>query len=424
MARRLLKGMGRAEHRMTRCGWRLGESRTFKQDPAGRVRNVGIERCANGRCCPVCGPAQAAVRAAQVGAAVYRWMTSGEDRQAVFCSISASHKATDRLDDLHGQFMAARAAVMDPRHRQWKAFRARFGIVDLAWKVEHNVGPNGPHVGLHAVFLTTRWWDALDAQRAEAWLVLRFREELARAGFTGRMSASYGIDVRPVDDPVSVAKYLAKWGIGREMAAEAEKLGRNGINVPYSAIPAVLALELGHRDPFKVARVDRRVRDLVNAWGDFVRLALEDSGKWWRGFHKLKEYVPELNGKDRPADIIAAATEILPVELQPEQNTDAEAEEDDGTPGRLLEVDGDAWSAAIYRWFRGERAAYYWARRAHRWLGTQDGPPLPLELIVVWLAEDEGLDVAAAVIADLAGAEVEQEDDGRLVVAFPEQSSR
>lgn len=420
MARRLLKGLGLADHRMRRCGWRLGESRTFKQDAGGRVRSVGVERCARGRLCAVCGPAEAAVRAAQVGAGVYRWMTGDEDRSAVFISIAPSHRADDRLEDLHGQLMAARAAVMNPQHRQWKAFRGRHGVRDLAWKVEHNLGANGPHVGLHAVLLTDRWWDALDAQRAEAWLIVRFREELARAGFEGTLSATYGIDVRPVDDPVGVAQYLSKWGIGQELAAEADKLGRNGENVPYAAIPSVLALELGRRDPFKAARFDRRVRRLVDGWAEFVALADGDAGKWWRGFRTLKDLVPELRDAHRPADVIAKATEILPVELQPERNADAEAEEDDGEPGRILEVDGDAWSAAVYRWWRGEAVSIATVVRAWRWMGTGDAPILPLELAVAWMAEDDGLEAAALFVADLAGADVAVEDDGRMVVRLPD----
>lgn len=423
MARRLLDGLGQRDHRLRRCGWRLGDARTFKRDAAGRVRNVGVERCANGRLCPVCGPALASVRAAQVGAAVYRWLDGDEARSAVFLSLAPSHKRADRLVELHGQLMAARAAVMNPRHRQWKAFKARFGIVDLAWKVEHNLGANGPHVGLHAVLLTTRWWEADEAQAAEAWLIVRFREELARAGFTGRLSATYGLDVRPVDDPVAAATYLAKWGIGQELAAEADKLGRNGENVPYAAIPSILALEIGRRDPHVVARRDQRVRMLVEGWAEFVQLAGDDGGHWWRGFRTLKDLVPELRSAHRPADVIAKATEILPPELRPEESGDAEAEEDDGTPGQFLEVDGDAWSAAVYAWFRWEAVSLGQAVKLRRWVGCSDVPLIPLELAVAWMGEDDGLRAAAEYVADLAGAVVIEDDDGRLAVRFEHETS-
>ena len=77
-----------------------------------------------------------------------------------------------------------------------KTFRRRFGVWGLAWRAEHNIGPSGPHVSLHLVLLTERWWDAMDAQRAEAWMVVAFRRELAGAGFVGRLSAEHGIDVR------------------------------------------------------------------------------------------------------------------------------------------------------------------------------------------------------------------------------------
>ncbi len=60
----------------------------------------------------------------------------------------------------------------------------------------------------------------MGAQRAEAWLIMAFRRELAAAGFTGRLSAENGIDVHPVDDPAGIGRYLTKWGIGQELAAE------------------------------------------------------------------------------------------------------------------------------------------------------------------------------------------------------------
>lgn len=427
MARRLLIGGDLGDLRARRCGWRLGDERVFKAGPDGRVHSVGVERCAAARICPVCGPAQAAVRAAQVGAGVWRWMTASDDHAAVFVSINASHKASDVLEDVHGQLLDARAAVMASSHRSYKAFRQCFGIADVAWRIEHNVGPNGPHPGLHLVLLTDRWWSARDAQAAEGWLIKRFREELTRVGFTGRLSSSYGVDVRPVDDPAGVGQYLTKWGIGQELVAGADKLGRNGVNVPYSAIPGVLTHELGRRDPFKARQHEPYVRLLVDGWLDYVRLATADSRQWYRGFHKLKDLVPELKGLTRPNEVIAAATEILPAELRPERADDAELEEDtptgpagdDEDQGQILEVGGDVWSAALMAWWRSHGATWAWQRRYQRWLDVQAHPILPLDLVVCWVAEDDGLDAAAELIADLAGAAVVPDDRG-LTVVWPE----
>lgn len=420
MGRRLLDGAGLRDVRARRCGWRLGDDRVFVRAPDGRTKAVAIERCAMGRICPVCGPAEAAVRAAETGAAVWRWMTASDEHAAVFVSIAPSHKATDRLEDLHAQLLAARNAVMRSSHRAWKTFRARYGITDLAWKVEHNVGRNGYHVGLHLILLTSRPWEAIDAQRAGAWLLLRLREELTAAGYTGRLSATHGIDLRAVTDPTIVARYLLKWGIGRELAAEADKLGRNGENVPLAAIPSILAEELGRHDPHRRTRIDRRVRLLVAGWVEFVKVATADTAKWYRGFRNLKDLVPELRDVSRPADRIAAATDVLPVELRPERTLDAETEED-VEDGERLTVAGDVWSAALYAWWRGEGGPVPWARRRREWLDDpHSGALLPLDLAVAWLSEDDGLEAVAHVLADLAGAEAQRDAYG-WTVTYPEQ---
>lgn len=417
VARKLLDGIGMKEHRLRSCGYYLGEGRMFRKGGDGRVRSVAVERCANSRACPTCGPQIAAVRAAEIGATVYRWMTGGEERSAIFVSIAASHKATDRLEDLHDQLLTARAEVMRYSDLSWRRFRERFGIADVAWKLEHSCGERGPHPGLHAVFLVDRWWEAEDAQAAEAWLVLRFRAELKAAGFDGKLSAEYGIDVRPVDNPAGAGKYLVKWGVGSELAREDVKLGRNETSIPYNAIPSVLAQDIGRTNPYVKARRDPYVRRLVTGWGEFVKLATSDGRKWFVGFSKKLDLVPELRGLGKPAEIIAAATEVLPAELRPAEHDDGEREDDD-EDGIGLRVEGDAWRVALFAWSRPELLPAVWAQRRWRWTAGQPAPTIPLELAIAWLAEDEGIDVAAEALADLADAHLFGHEHG-LTVGYP-----
>jgi hypothetical protein len=414
MARRLLDGVGMAEHRLRTCGYAMGAGRSFRQGSDGKVRSVGIERCGNGRACPVCGPAVGAVRAAETGAAVWRWMTSAPGRCAIFVSLAASHRTTDQLEDLHDQLMTARSAVMRSDCETWRRFRRRFGIVDLAWKVEHSCGENGPHPGLHAILLVDRWWDANDAQAAEAWLLVRFRAELEAAGFTGRLSATNGIDLRPVDDPAGVGRYLTKWGIGAELAGESAKLGRNVSSVPYTAIPSVLAHDIGRRDPYgETCRRDPYVRRLVRGWGAYVRLATSDQRKWYRGFRQLKDLVPELRDATTDRERIALCTAALPEELRPERHDDAEQGDDsEATDAPALDIDGDAWREALRAWWSPTRLPWAWTQRRAQWVGTTSAPPIPLELAVAWLAEDEGIAAAAQIVADLAGATITVDDLG------------
>lgn len=415
MARRMLDGAGLADLRIRRCGFRLGGERVFKVGADGKARSVGVERCAQGRACSVCGPAQAAVRAAEVGAGTWRWMTSGAGRSAVFVSVAASHRRTDKLDDLHQQLLEARGKLMHSSSPEWRRFRKHFGVFDLAWKIEHSIGANGPHPGLHFVLLTERWWTAEDAQSAEAWLVLGLRRELAAAGFTGRLSVDRGVDITPVDDPAGVGRYLAKWGVGRELAAETDKLGRNGENVPYAAIPAILAEELGRRDPHSASvRRNPQYRRMVGGWCEFVRLATSDTRRWYRGFRKLRELVPELVDAHRPNERVAVCTDLLPEELRPERLDDLEDSSDvDG--GQLLTIDSPAWEAAQMAWWRADRLPWVWAQRRRSWLDGHVGSPIPLELAVAWIIEDEGLSAAADAVAGLCGGEIAADDIGMTI---------
>lgn len=414
MQRRLLGRMGMRQHRLATCGFSMEPGRRFRVAD-GKARAVGVERCGNGRVCAVCGPMVATQRAAEVGAAVWRWLEGDERRGAYFVSIAASHRRDDKLADLVGYLLDARADVMNPEDPTWRAVRQRVGIADVAWTLEANIGANGPHPGLHLVLLTDRCWSAADVDGFEAFLCMAMRASMRALGFTGRLSAEHGIDVRPVDDPAGIGRYLNKWGIGAELTGEMCKLGRNGDNVPYSAIPSVLAAELGRQDITRVARQDRRVAALVAAWGDYVRLALSDKRKWYSGFHRLTTLVPELKGVATRNERVAICTEVLPEELRPERLDDAEGE-DDGEPATMLTVEPDAWAVAQKSWWQGHGirlVPWRWRRMA-----------VPLELAVVWLIEDHGLDDAAEAVADLAGADLFGTEHGLTIAYQPVRTDR
>ncbi|MGD9750005.1 MAG: hypothetical protein AB7W59_03310 [Acidimicrobiia bacterium] len=352
-----------------------------------------------------------------MGAAVWRWLAD-ERHDAWFVSIAPGHAAGDDLAELATRLLDARGAVMKSDREAWRKVRRRLGIVDVAWTLEASYGANGPHPGLHLVLLTERRWQPEDVDRFEAWLWLEFRRELAERGGTRRMSVSAGIDVRPVDDPAGLGRYLTKWGIGAELAGEMSKLGRNGENVPYSAIPAVLAAELGRRDLVRVMGADRRVRRLVEAWGEFVRFATTDrQHRWYSGFRTLGKLVPELQGVTGRNERIAVCTELLPPELRPARHDDAEQTDDDAegdsTTAETIAIDAEPWAAAQRAWW-GDRAML--PKSLQRWRCSH----APLELVTCWLAEDAGADIAAAALAELAGAMVTH-DAGRWSVQLDER---
>lgn len=411
MQRRMLGLMsgGWRTHRLATCGFSMEPGRTFRVRD-GKARSVGVELCGNSRCCQVCGPAESAKRAAEIAAGVWRWLeTAGHS--AWFVSFAPSHARGDDLATLALRLLDARGRAMRSDRAEWRKVRAQLGIADVAWVVEMNHGANGPHPGLHMILLTTREWEPVDVDRAEAWLWLELRRELQALGDTRRMSVSAGIDVRPVDDPAGLGRYLTKWGIGHELAAQTEKLGRNGENVPYSAIPAILAAELGRRDLAAAMRRDRRVCQLVEAWQSYVAFAVGDKRhRWYSGFRTLNKLVPELREAHTRNERIAVCTELLPAELRPARHDDAEESTEDGEEqpeGEMLTVEAEPWAAAQRAWW-GDRARLPLA--FHRWRCSH----APLELVVCWIAEDCGVSVAATAAAELVGATVRR--DGRYVV--------
>lgn len=234
------------------------------------------------------------------------------------------------------------------------------------------------------------------------------------------MSPAYAIDMEPVDDPAGIGRYLTKWGIGQEVAGGFGKMGRNGVNMPYSAIPAVLSAELGALDPWVEAKKDRRVAQLVRHWLEFVDYAEDVSRKWYGSFHWLsrkgdKALVPELAGIKSRRDRIRICTEILPEELRPPRFDDGEDEDDEDEDAVLVEIDGEAWGAMQRVWHVDRlRLPEQWRHRKTRW-APAGGPALPLHLAVMWLLEDEGPEQGVRALADLVDAEARRDDVGWLI---------
>ncbi len=428
MARRMLRGSGRRDVRLASCGQPMGGVRVIRRGRDGRHRLTGVDSCQMSRVCPVCGPKVAARRAAEIAGAVWRWTEAGHG--AAFVSINGSHKASDVLAVTHGQLLDARAKVCDAKREAWRTFRRRFGIYDVAWKIEHSRGENGPHPGLHLILLTDEWWTVDQVDGAEAWLWREFRRALEQLGFEGRLSPTRGVLVEPVDD-AAVGHYLAKWGVGRELTGEYGKVGRNGENMPYLAIPQLLAEMLGRMDPIEAADQRVQVRRLVADWLEFFDLAWSDAGsrKWFSGFYRLNKLVPELRDVTDAGERIALCTELLPEHLQPPRADDTEQQGDEdpsaegdgeAQPGSVLMVSQEAAVAALIAWMsrRGAPRPVGWTAALNRWFSGGSPCQVDLWLAVAWLADEQGLELAARAVAELAGADVGIDEFGHFTVSF------
>ncbi|MCC6227198.1 MAG: hypothetical protein IT195_12445 [Microthrixaceae bacterium] len=435
--RRLLRSWGHDEERTARCGYRLGsgdegETWTLRN---GRAELRGRERCASTKLCAVCHDKEALVRAAVVSVATHRWLEQDDNNWAAFWSITPGHSHKDRLDLAHDRLLEAREAVFNNRSRWWWTYRKRFGIRDVLWTVEHTVGVNGPHCQLHAVFLIHGIWDADTAQAAHTALWSKFRDELIRLGYSRRFSARSAIDLRPVHDTTGLAAYVAKVGIGAELAGLAGKDGRGEGSISYLEIPARLAELCGRRDPEKVARHDREVRRLVDAlheYADLVYSHRERGRRWWKSFHTTRRLVPELAELEaeglRGSQLANGLLELLPAEIRPGAGGAEEQLpgpfDDDGTDqappaeqheAGVLHVDSDSWQAAYEAYIQGRRDPNGIWRDAWHLVPDHHGL-VDLTLVVGWLLEDHGLEHTADIIAGWAGAEAVESDIGWDVI--------
>ena len=139
-------------------------------------------------------------------------------------------------------------------------------------------------------------------------------------------------------NPDGLGRYLTKWGIGKELAGEDMKMGRNGENMPYAAIPAYLAEVLGRCDPWgKRVRAHAQIQSLAHAWVDFVRMATDkaQTGKWFATFHRLNELVPELKECKSDVEKVATCVAIIPEEARMDTYEDVEDDDEMGSGGSI-----------------------------------------------------------------------------------------
>jgi hypothetical protein len=114
--RLLLRAWGQGDQRTAGCGLKLGSPNGpevwTRRD--GHARRCDRARCGSSKLCAVCHDVLGLVRAALISVAVWRWYEQSEDHFAVFLSIAAGHRSSDRLAGPITPADTHRAT--DPRH--------------------------------------------------------------------------------------------------------------------------------------------------------------------------------------------------------------------------------------------------------------------------------------------------------------------
>lgn len=427
-AKKLLREAGFADHRMTGCGLSLGADAYYHHDSETQeALRKGVATCKCWRTCAACGQHQAAVRAAVTAAACWSWLDGDRRRGGMFLTLTVPHRKTDDLAGLHDLLL--RVWQQGRKSKPWLRIAQAFGIRDIAWAVEHTIGANGWHPQVHAILLCDFEPEPEEMDRVENFWRFRLHDACVAEGDRPIVFPN-AVDARPIDNPEILGHYLVKWGIGHELAG-VDKAGRGKESMPATALPLVLAQQVGMRRPWLSSKRPE-VRERADRWLEFLAVSAERR-HWYSSFQQVKSLVPGLAKCTTDQQIIEHCLSLLPeayvsnLKLKTqtsklarpvEESSDFMEGEDPGP--RNLHLSEEVIKAFMAAWWRRNETVSglkhgEWRLRRNRWLAASENTPIDHDLAICWLIEDEGIAAAARAIADLLGAEVELDDWGAEV---------
>lgn len=228
----------------------------IRRAPDGRAGASGLYYCGNVWSCPVCSWHIARERCEEVQA-VHRELCepgAGPRCRAYMLHLTVRHGARMPLAE-------TRAAVADTwrqirQLRAWKSWCDRLGYYGDVRALEVTHGAHGWHPHLHVVLWTVREIPGALGREFVAWLRAEWRKRIGeRLGV--EPNDERGVRMEPVR---SRADYLAKLGIGAELAAGHGKAARaEGSRTTWELL----------RDVGAVIRTDPTHRD-VALWREWV----------------------------------------------------------------------------------------------------------------------------------------------------------
>lgn len=197
---------------------RGGEVEVWRSAQRQTAAYRGLCTCKGIWICPVCSARIAAVRAAELTAAIATHRAAGGT--VLLATFTTSHTREDEL----GELLAAQA---DAQARFWRQRRVRqcmeaVGLVGRVTAQEVTYGhASGWHPHRHALLFLARGIDQGRLSTLLELLAPEWRRAAARAGVNA--SLAHGLDLRGGD---AAGEYVAKLGL--EVALAVRKLGRGG----------------------------------------------------------------------------------------------------------------------------------------------------------------------------------------------------
>lgn len=194
-----------------------------RNDESGRAYFDNIVSCHNAKSCAVCAPRIMGVRSVEIRQAVHQWLCANSDHTCYMITLTFSHHAADRLQDLLDQFRDSVKFYWS--HRTVVSFFRDCGYLGRITSTEIQFSQkNGFHPHQHVLIFSNRI--SLDVEKLrQLWMV-----SLHASGLTGADDIAFNIV-----EARSAEKYLTK--ISSEMALGNLKEGRS----------------TGHYSPFQLA---------------------------------------------------------------------------------------------------------------------------------------------------------------------------
>lgn len=225
--------------RVRKCGRVMtGQHVGVRTSPGLGSGFSGLVTCGSIWVCPVCSAKIMAKRSLEIGLALTTWGSRGGD--VAFGTFTMRHDRGMRLADVWDAIGKAWASFQSGKaYRDWSA---RLGLGGVIKVVEVNIGPNGWHVHIHALFLVRSGITPAELDAFKSWAFAKWDRALGRNGYPGALPA--GQELHLLDSLVAVgtiSEYLVKataYGtpeaVGRELTGSLTKATR-GVHATHPA---------------------------------------------------------------------------------------------------------------------------------------------------------------------------------------------
>jgi hypothetical protein len=258
----------------------------------------GVETCSSVWACAVCAPKIRMKRASNLESSALGWV--GASHSLMMITLTIRHKPGDRLKPQMKDVAEAWQQVLGGR---WvKNFYDRYDAAGFARAIETTHGKNSWHTHIHALlWLRAPAGDEKTmreiADRIQAELYKRWHAKVTKRGL-GAPNQKHGVRVDPMrggaQGAADLAKYLAKWSLGKELTRADRKAGRGAGRTPFQIL----------RDLVDEKDREKRAADL-ELWQEYVLASKGRKFLTWAG--SIVEELAEIAAVDESSNEELAA---------------------------------------------------------------------------------------------------------------------